>query len=108
MEQWKAAGREIRSRCGFCNTTLESWASRSDHLADHFKAGKTMADWKGDWGFDPEVADTVENDMPPYLIHYERSTVWPISSNWNTPSKDVWPKTAVCLQTSNSIMKPAR
>ncbi|KAF4845945.1 hypothetical protein CGCSCA4_v006318 [Colletotrichum siamense] len=38
-----------------------------------------MADWKGDWGFDPEVADTVENDMPPYLIHYERSTVWPIS-----------------------------
>ncbi|KAF4476765.1 hypothetical protein CGGC5_v015174 [Colletotrichum fructicola Nara gc5] len=80
MEQWKAAGREIRSRCGFCNTTLESWASRSDHLADHFKAGKTMADWKGDWGFDPEVADTVENDMPPYLIHYERSTVWPISS----------------------------
>ncbi|KAF0327374.1 C2H2 type zinc finger domain-containing protein, partial [Colletotrichum asianum] len=43
-------------------------------------AGKTIADWKGDWGFDPEVADTVENDMPPYLIHYERSTVWPISS----------------------------
>ncbi|CAI0642188.1 unnamed protein product [Colletotrichum noveboracense] len=80
MEQWKAVGREIRSRCGFCNTNLESWASRSDHLADHFKAGKTMADWKGDWGFDPEVADTVENDMPLYLIHYERSTVWPISS----------------------------
>lgn len=65
MEQWKAVGREIRSRCGFCDTTLESWTSRIDHLADHFKAGKTMADWKGDWGFDPEIADTVENDMPP-------------------------------------------
>ncbi|KAH0423026.1 C2H2 type zinc finger domain-containing protein [Colletotrichum camelliae] len=91
MEQWKAIGRQIRSRCGFCNTTLESWTSRIDHLADHFKAGKTMADWKGDWGLDPEIADTVENDMPPYLIHYERSTPLPISSVRGSPDTPTSP-----------------
>ena len=24
-----------------------------------------MADWKGDWGFEPQVLDIVENGMPP-------------------------------------------
>lgn len=66
MERWKvAAGREIRSRCGFCDLALESWTSRTDHLADHFKGGNTMAEWKGDWGFDPDIVDMVDNAMPP-------------------------------------------
>jgi hypothetical protein len=34
--------------CGFCNTfQIESWESRVDHMADHFKVdGKDMKDWK--------------------------------------------------------------
>lgn len=35
------------------------------HLADHFKAGKTMADWKGDWGFEAHIVELVENSIPP-------------------------------------------
>jgi hypothetical protein len=65
MDQWKATNPEIRSRCGFCGTTLDTWSIRVDHLAEHFKKGKSMADWNGDWGFDVPVLDMVENSMPP-------------------------------------------
>lgn len=65
MECWKAVTPEIRSRCGFCGVVMGSWTFRVDHLAEHFKGGKSMADWKGDWGFDPQVLDIVENGMPP-------------------------------------------
>jgi hypothetical protein len=65
MEQWKATTPEIRSRCGFCGTVMDTWSIRVDHLAEHFKKGKSMADWKGDWGFDAPVLDMVENSMPP-------------------------------------------
>ncbi|TVY73346.1 Homeobox protein, partial [Lachnellula suecica] len=74
MECWKVMTPEIRSRCGFCGIVMGSWSFRVDHLAEHFKGGKSMADWKGDWGFDPQVLDIVENGMPPYLIHDERNT----------------------------------
>ncbi|RXG41778.1 hypothetical protein VDGE_30530 [Verticillium dahliae] len=85
MEEWKTAGREIRSRCGFCDRKLETWNCRIDHLADHFKSGCTMAGWKGDWGFDAEILEIVDNDMPPYLIHYERISPLPISSMRGSP-----------------------
>jgi len=65
MEQWKVATPEIRSRCGFCGIVMDTWTIRVDHLAEHFKTGKTMADWKGDWGFDAPVVDMVENGIPP-------------------------------------------
>ncbi|KPM45567.1 hypothetical protein AK830_g960 [Neonectria ditissima] len=77
MEQWKITGREIQSRCGFCGISLASWASRTDHLAEHFKTGKTMADWKGNWGFDPQAMEMLENSMPPYLIHLEQNSPLP-------------------------------
>ncbi|EPE31211.1 Homeo [Glarea lozoyensis ATCC 20868] len=80
MESWKVATPEIRSRCGFCGTVMDSWSIRVDHLAEHFKGGKSMADWKGDWGFDTQVLDIVENGMPPYLIHDERNSPQPFSS----------------------------
>jgi homeobox KN domain-containing protein len=73
MEQWKTQGREIKSRCGFCNQQLETWIRRTDHLAEHFKSGYTMAEWKGDWGFDSEVLDIVDNAMPPCTL-----TLWPL------------------------------
>ena len=95
MDAWKVATPEIRSRCGFCGIIMDSWSIRIDHLAEHFKGGKSMADWKGDWGFEPQVLDIVENGMPPCklppflflslllltlmvdLIHDERNTMRP-------------------------------
>lgn len=65
LETWKAASPEIRSRCGFCNTTLHSWSARVDHLALHFKNGASMEHWTGDWGFTEAVLRTVENSVPP-------------------------------------------
>lgn len=65
MGSWKTDNAEIRSRCGFCGEALSSWATRVDHLADHFKSESTMADWKGDWGFDHDVNEMIENAIPP-------------------------------------------
>ncbi|KAH6673536.1 hypothetical protein B0J14DRAFT_512100 [Halenospora varia] len=80
MEMWKVATPEIRSRCGFCGIVMDSWSFRVDHLAEHFKGGKSMADWKGDWGFEPQVLDIVENGIPPYLIHDERNSLEPFEA----------------------------
>ncbi|KAI0017199.1 hypothetical protein F4780DRAFT_756340 [Xylariomycetidae sp. FL0641] len=74
MDKWRVASPQIRSRCGFCNVVLDSWKFRVDHIAEHFKTGKTMADWKGDWGFEAPVLEMVENSIPPYLIDNERKS----------------------------------
>lgn len=75
LETWKATSPEIRSRCGFCNTTLHSWTARVDHLAIHFKNGATMEHWTGDWGFDEAVLRTVENSIPPCKFLQQLSCV---------------------------------
>lgn len=67
MKSWKIATPEIRSRCGFCGIVMDTWTVRVDHLAEHFKTGSSMADWKGDWGFDSPVLDMVENSIPPCM-----------------------------------------
>ncbi len=67
MEPWKVASPEIRSRCGFCGIVMDSWTIRVDHLAEHFKTGYSMADWKGDWGFEEPVLEMVENSIPPCM-----------------------------------------
>lgn len=67
MKSWKVATPEIRSRCGFCGIVMDTWTIRVDHLAEHFKTGYSMADWKGDWGFDVPVLDMVENSIPPCM-----------------------------------------
>lgn len=85
MEQWKVATPEIRSRCGFCGIVMDTWSIRIDHLADHFKTGRTMADWKGDWGFEQPVMAMVENSIPPYLIHDERNSPLPFSAVSQSP-----------------------
>ncbi|KAL3959210.1 hypothetical protein ACCO45_007372 [Purpureocillium lilacinum] len=77
FDEWKAAAPPIRSRCGFCGRCLDDWAMRVEHLGEHFKAGSTMRDWVGDWGFDPAVLQTIENSMPPYLLDYERNSPFP-------------------------------
>lgn len=65
LKDWKMETPQIRSTCGFCGITMDTWAARSDHLADHFKTGKTMEDWKGDWGFDAPILSRVENSIAP-------------------------------------------
>ncbi|QSZ29951.1 hypothetical protein DSL72_004469 [Monilinia vaccinii-corymbosi] len=81
MESWKAITPEIRSRCGFCGIVMDSWTARVDHLADHFRSGRSMADWRGDWGFEPQILNIVENGIPPYLIHDERNTMQPYEAS---------------------------
>lgn len=67
MKNWKVATPSIRSRCGFCGIIMDSWSIRQDHLAEHFKMGYGMEDWKGDWGFERPVLDLVENSIPPCM-----------------------------------------
>lgn len=77
MKGWEVATPEIRSRCGFCGVIMDTWSKRVDHLAEHFKGGKTMADWTGDWGFEAPVLGMVENSIAPDLIHQERTSPLP-------------------------------
>ncbi|KAH8158175.1 hypothetical protein CIB48_g10065 [Xylaria polymorpha] len=85
MDKWRVTSPAIRSRCGFCGVVLDSWSVRVDHLAEHFKTGNTMADWKGDWGFDAPVLEMVENSIPPYLIHDERQSPLPFEASQPSP-----------------------
>jgi hypothetical protein len=65
MEGWKLECDDVQSRCGFCDISMTTWTERVDHLAEHFREGKTMADWSGNWGFDSATLEMVENSMPP-------------------------------------------
>ncbi|RBR11557.1 hypothetical protein FVER53590_13868 [Fusarium verticillioides] len=85
MEEWKSKHEDVISRCGFCDITMTTWSERVNHLAEHFKEGRTMADWKGNWGFDAVTLDMVENHMPPYLIDYERNSPLPFSTQQGAP-----------------------
>lgn len=65
FDRWKISMVSIRSRCGFCNLVIDTWSDRVDHLADHFKAGATMSQWQGDWGFEDHILKRVEDSVPP-------------------------------------------
>jgi hypothetical protein len=60
---------------------MDTWKMRTEHIAEHFKSGKTMADWAGDWGFDDPVLAMVEDAMPPYLIDNERNSPLPFQAS---------------------------
>jgi hypothetical protein len=80
MEGWKSKLAEIRSRCGFCDETFRLWSERNDHLADHFRNGASMKDWKGARGLEPAVATLVRHSIPPYLISTEATAMIPFSA----------------------------
>jgi hypothetical protein len=80
IDDWKIEPMTVSSRCGFCNGTMQSWDERADHLATHFRSGKTMADWKGDHAFEPEVNARVTHAYPPYLIASQAITLVPFSA----------------------------
>lgn len=75
MNPWRVSISQIRSRCGLCNSSINTWQDRVNHLADHFKMGHTMASWKGDWGFDASILEMVENAIPPCEWPGRRSRV---------------------------------
>ena len=68
MRAWRTCRDDVRSRCGFCDTVFETWSCRVKHLVDHFSEGKTMPDWKGDWGLDSDVSRILENATLPELF----------------------------------------
>lgn len=66
MDLWKqSAVAAVRSRCGFCDLHLDTWDARIEHLADHFRHGATMMNWTGDWGFDKEVFEMLDQATLP-------------------------------------------
>jgi hypothetical protein len=71
MKSWMVPMPNIQSRCGFCSVTMSTWTERVDHLADHFKAGLTMASWKGDLGFTSDITRMVESAVPPCMSRNE-------------------------------------
>ncbi|OLN87612.1 hypothetical protein CCHL11_10108 [Colletotrichum chlorophyti] len=80
FEGWKMETTEVSSRCGFCNLTLSSWKGRVDHLANHFRKGVTMKDWKGEHGFNPAISQQISHALPPYLIGAESLSPMPFSA----------------------------
>ncbi|OAQ65860.1 homeobox and c2h2 transcription factor protein [Pochonia chlamydosporia 170] len=80
VDEWKIDPPPIVSRCGFCNARFETWGDRADHLAQHYREGKTMFDWRGDHCFEPSIASQVRNSLPPYLIGTEARSIVPFSA----------------------------
>jgi hypothetical protein len=80
IDDWKMESTPVVSRCGFCDKNLSSWDERADHLAAHFREGKTMANWKGEHNFEPTVAARVRDSFPPYLIADQATTIVPFSA----------------------------
>ncbi|KAH6723695.1 hypothetical protein BKA61DRAFT_14766 [Leptodontidium sp. MPI-SDFR-AT-0119] len=65
MGSWKTVN-TIRSRCGFCDASLNTWDDRVEHLAEHFCDGLSVArDWVGGWGFDDRVSSMLERASLP-------------------------------------------
>ncbi|KAJ5857933.1 hypothetical protein N7455_008827 [Penicillium solitum] len=80
IDDWKRVTTEIPSRCGFCDGRMSNWDERADHLTFHFRKGFTMANWKGDHEFPPEIAARVTHSVPPYMLDFESRTLVPFSA----------------------------
>ncbi|KAI5300945.1 hypothetical protein KEM56_002078 [Ascosphaera pollenicola] len=72
MNSWQRTREHVKSRCGFCEKQLTSWKERVEHLASHFRAGCTMSEWKGGWGFEPDVGQSVQNALDPEVANRSR------------------------------------
>ncbi|KAJ3531583.1 hypothetical protein NM208_g8816 [Fusarium decemcellulare] len=81
MKSWLSSVDNVKSRCGFCDARMDTWAERQKHLAVHFRNGADIREWKGDRGFDQQIDDLVENDMPVFLIGDQRQTMEPFSAS---------------------------
>lgn len=81
MDAWKSQITSVNCRCGFCGERFVVWSERNDHIAEHFREGTSMKEWKGCRGLDPGIALLVENAMPPYLIGFEKLAFEPFSAS---------------------------
>ncbi|KAH7171279.1 hypothetical protein EDB81DRAFT_194704 [Dactylonectria macrodidyma] len=90
IDSWKVETPVISSRCGFCDSRMETWQERVDHLAAHFRKGSTMKDWKGEHGFTPEIAAQVTDAIPPYVIPHESESYTPFSATDRTTAEHVY------------------
>ncbi|KAL2813452.1 hypothetical protein BJX63DRAFT_421310 [Aspergillus granulosus] len=97
IDSWKSKVNRVNSRCGFCSQTFELWSERNEHLAQHFRKGALMKDWRGHHGLDPAVALAVENSMPPYQIGIEAESLQPFSA---TRSNQTDPMTGAAINPS--------
>ncbi|KAK2933420.1 Zinc finger C2H2-type [Fusarium oxysporum f. sp. vasinfectum] len=91
LDDWRIPPPPISSRCGFCDQHLASWQDRADHLTQHFRQGKTMAEWKGDHNFEPSIAAQVRNALPPYLLANEALTMRREGKNLPDPEQQLDP-----------------
>ncbi|KAF3091524.1 hypothetical protein TWF569_011356 [Orbilia oligospora] len=54
------------SRCGFCGETFSTWSDRVHHISHEFWWKKRkMEEWTGDWGFDREWMDRLQDARLP-------------------------------------------
>ncbi len=58
----------FNKQCGFCGRIARGWLDRIDHIAEHFRNGKSISEWRDPWtedvfeeGSDPSDGDD-END----------------------------------------------
>ncbi|CAO2657923.1 Nn.00g071830.m01.CDS01 [Neocucurbitaria sp. VM-36] len=56
---------EFPRKCGFCRHRFVSRQERIDHIADHFKHGKCMLDWKEEADDDSHDSDSADDDDDP-------------------------------------------
>ncbi|RAH51213.1 C2H2-type zinc finger protein [Aspergillus brunneoviolaceus CBS 621.78] len=107
LESWKIGQSAITSRCGFCDTRLRSWEERVEHLAEHFRSGQTMADWRGEHEFPADFAALVANALPPYLLGSESLSVIPFSAT-NCDVQDHFAQISSRAQWSEADQQAAR
>ncbi|RJE22401.1 hypothetical protein PHISCL_05262 [Aspergillus sclerotialis] len=80
LDDWKIGHSVITSRCGFCDQRLNTWDQRVEHLAEHFRKGATMDEWRGEHDFPVEFAAQIVKSLPPYLIGSESKSLIPFSA----------------------------
>ncbi|KAL4792649.1 hypothetical protein BDV19DRAFT_380706 [Aspergillus venezuelensis] len=107
METWKAQIDHIKSRCGLCDQNFGSWSARNEHIAEHFRNGALMKDWRGSRGLDPAVALSTENAMPPYLIGWESLAPDPFSASLQTGGFEGFADSAIAAMPIQSAAKPS-
>lgn len=49
-------------QCGFCGYITRGWLDRIDHIAEHFRNGKSMSEWTGPWPDDVFEERSPSND----------------------------------------------
>ncbi|CAG8088616.1 unnamed protein product [Penicillium olsonii] len=79
VDDWKQVKTDFPSRCGFCDGRMSSWEERADHLTFHFRKG-SMANWKGDHDFPPDITAQLTHSVPPYMLDFESRSFVPFSA----------------------------